>query len=161
MSWPLKMNTQLRRRIAAAWILIVTASTYGVALAQTPAGLKTVASPFGVAETMERIEAAAKARGLTIFAKIDHSGEAQKSGMTMKPTQLLVLGNPKGGTPAMNAAPSVAIDLPLKVLVAEGADGKTQVTLNDADFLRSRHKVPDDLAKPFGALLPLVEAALK
>lgn len=124
-------------------------------------GLITRASRFSVKETLQRIEEVATARGLTIFARIDHAGEASRAGQAMRPTQLLVLGNPKGGTPVMQAAPSAAIDLPLKVLVAERADGTTEVTINDSRWLADRHGVPSDLVKNVSALPGLLDAALQ
>lgn len=115
---------------------------------------------YYVAETVERIEATARARGLTIFARIDHGAEAQKAGLQMPPTQVVLLGNPKGGTPVMLAAPTSAIDLPLKVLVPQGADGKTVVCINDHRWLQARHAIGDDVAKPLAGLPALLAAAL-
>ena len=83
--------------------------------------------------------------GVTLFAIVDHSGEAKKAGLTMPPTKLLIFGNPKGGTPVMLTAPSSALDLPLKILVAEDTDGKVWVSYNSLDFLQHRHDVPADL----------------
>jgi uncharacterized protein (DUF302 family) len=125
------------------------------------AGLTTRASTYSVEETAAKIEATAKERGISVFAKIDHAGEAKKAGMQMPPTLLLIVGNPKAGTPMMLEKPSTAIDLPLKILVAQGADGKTAVTLNDPAFVRGRHGLSEDLAKPLGGAAALVEAALK
>ena len=124
-------------------------------------GLITRASRFSVKETLQRIEATATARGLTIFARIDHGGEAARAGLSMRATQLLVLGNPKGGTPVMQAAPSAAIDLPLKVLVAEKADGTTEVSINDGRWLAERHGLPSELVKNVSALPDLLDAALQ
>jgi uncharacterized protein (DUF302 family) len=134
--------------------------TVSVAQAQT-AGLTTRPSTYSVEETIAKIEATAKERGATVFAKIDHAAEAKKAGLQMPPTVLLIVGNPKAGTPMMLEKPSVAIDLPLKILVAQGADGKTVVTLNDAAFVRSRHGLSEDVAKPLGGMGGVVEAALK
>lgn len=144
-------------------LLGACASAPGVAGSAAPApgnGLVSRASTLSVAQTVEKIEAAAKARGLTVFAKIDHAAAAQSAGLSMPPTVLLVMGNPRGGTPGMLAAPSLAIDLPLKVLVASGADGKTTVSFNDGAYLKARHKVPDAAAMPLGAMGGLVDAAL-
>jgi uncharacterized protein (DUF302 family) len=129
-------------------------------MAKPADGLLTRASTLSVPQAVEKIEAVAKARGLTVFAKIDHAAAAQSAGLQMPPTVLLVMGNPRGGTPGMLAAPSLAIDLPLKVLVASGADGKTTVTFNDAAYLKARHQVPDAAAMPLGAMAGLVDAAL-
>lgn len=111
------------------------------------AGLVQVASRYSFDETLKRIEAAFAEKGLQVFAVIDHSGEAEKVGLKMRPTRVVIFGSPKAGTPLMVAAPSLAIDLPLKALVAEGAAGKVSVTYNDPQYLQERHGVPDDLIK--------------
>jgi uncharacterized protein (DUF302 family) len=144
-------------KIAAFSLFSLTAAA---AFAQA-SGLTSRPSALPVEETVAKIEATAKERGATVFAKIDHAGEAKKAGLQMPPTVLLIIGNPKAGTPMMLEKPSTAIDLPLKILVAQGADGKTTVTLNDAAFVRSRHGLSEDVAKPLGAMGGLVEAALK
>jgi uncharacterized protein (DUF302 family) len=123
-------------------------------------GLMSRPSSFDVPQTVEKIETTAKARGLTVFAKIDHAEAAKAAGLQMPPTVLLIVGNPKGGTPAMLAAPSLAIDLPLKILIAQGSDNKTVVTINDGPYLKERHKVPDEPAKALNALSALIDAAL-
>ena len=108
-------------------------------------GLITVASRYSVEETVQRLQAAFAAKGLQVFAVIDHSGEAKKVGLKMPATKVVIFGGPKAGTPLMVAAPSLAIDLPLKALVAEDADGKVSVTYNDPEYLRDRHGVPAEL----------------
>jgi uncharacterized protein (DUF302 family) len=90
----------------------------------TGKGITDKLSNYSVDETVNRLKAVLQSKGITLFALVDHSGEAQKVGMTMRPTKLLIFGSPKAGTPLMLAAPSVAIDLPLKILVAEDSDGK-------------------------------------
>jgi uncharacterized protein (DUF302 family) len=110
-------------------------------------GLIQVASRYSVEETVRRLEAAFTEKGLQVFAVIDHSGEAEKVGLKMRPTKVVIFGSPKGGTPLMVAAPSLAIDLPLKALVAEDAAGKVSVTYNDPEYLRDRHGVPGELIK--------------
>jgi uncharacterized protein (DUF302 family) len=110
-------------------------------------GLVQVASHYSVDETVKRLQGAFVEKGLQVFAVIDHSGEAEKVGLKMRPTKVLIFGSPKGGTPLMVAAPSVAIDLPLKALVAEDAEGKVSVTYNDPEYLKERHGVPADLIK--------------
>ena len=110
-------------------------------------GLVQVASPHSVNETVKRLEAILAQRGVQVFALIDHSGEAEKVGMKMRPTKLLIFGNPKGGTPLMVAAPTLAIDLPLKTLVSEDEGGKVWVTYNSPEYLQQRHGVPEDLIK--------------
>jgi uncharacterized protein (DUF302 family) len=110
-------------------------------------GLIQVASHYSVEETVGRLEATFVEKGMQIFALIDHSGEAEKVGLKMRPTKVVIFGSPKGGTPLMVAAPSLAIDLPLKALVAEDPDGKVSVTYNDPEYLRQRHGVPAELIK--------------
>src|SRR5262249_24505343 len=103
--------------------------------------------PYSVAETCERLTTALLAHGLEIFCTVNHSGAAEKAGMTMRPTQLVLFGNPKGGTPLMVAAPTLAIDLPLKALVWEDAEGTTWLSYNEAEYLQQRHGFPQDLVK--------------
>jgi uncharacterized protein (DUF302 family) len=110
-------------------------------------GLVQLSSRYSVDETMLRMEAAFAEKGLQIFTVIDHSGEAAKVGLQMRPTKVLIFGGPKSGTPLMVAAPSLAIDLPLKALVAEDAEGKVSVTYNDPQYLKQRHGVPEQLIK--------------
>ena len=110
-------------------------------------GLVQVSSHYSVEDTVRRLEAALAGKGLQVFAVIDHSGEAEKVGVKMRLTKLLIFGSPKAGTPPMVAAPSLAIDLPLKALVAEDAEGKVSVTYNDPQYLKERHGVPEELIK--------------
>ena len=106
-----------------------------------------ISQPTGhsVDATVEKLQTLLRAKGATLFAVIDHSGEAQKAGLSMPPTKLLIFGNPNGGTPLMLASPSVAIDLPLKILVAQGADGKVSISYNSPEYLQSRHTLPAEL----------------
>jgi uncharacterized protein (DUF302 family) len=124
-------------------------------------GLIQVASPYSVEETLKRLQSVLAERGVQVFALIDHSGEAQKVGMKMRPTKLLIFGNPKGGTPLMVAAPTLAIDLPLKALIAEGENGKTSVSYNSPEYLRDRHGVPEELVKNIAVVGALVAKAVE
>jgi uncharacterized protein (DUF302 family) len=108
-------------------------------------GLVDVPSTHSVDATVERLQKILDAKGVRLFALIDHSGEAARVGMTMRPTRLLIFGNPRAGTPLMLAAPSIAIDLPLKILVWEDADGKVWLTYNSLEYLQRRHGVPQEL----------------
>jgi uncharacterized protein (DUF302 family) len=108
-------------------------------------GIVTIPSNHSVDETVDRLKNLLQSKGVTLFAVIDHSGEAAKVGMKMPNTKLLIFGNPKGGTPLMLAAPSIAIDLPLKILVAEDARGKVWVSYNSPEYLKERHGLPQDL----------------
>ena len=116
-------------------------------------------SAHSVDETVNRLTAIIQSRGLTLFALVDHSGEAEKVGMTMPPTRLLIFGGPRGGTPLMLAAPSVAIDLPLKVLVRQDGDGQTWVSYNSPEYLRERHGFPAELLPNIAAVEVLADAA--
>jgi uncharacterized protein (DUF302 family) len=98
-----------------------------------------------VDETVERLKSILQAKGVTLFAIIDHSGEAEKAGMTMPPTKLLIFGNPKSGTPLMLAAPTSAIDLPLKILVWKDADENVWISYNSPTYLAKRHGLPPEL----------------
>jgi len=110
-------------------------------------GLVQVASRYSVDESVQRLQAAFAEKGLKVFAVVDHSGEAEKAGLKMRPTRVLIFGSPKAGTPLMVAAPSLAIDLPLKALIAEDAAGKVSVTYNSPEYLQERHGFPVDLIK--------------
>jgi uncharacterized protein (DUF302 family)/uncharacterized membrane protein YidH (DUF202 family) len=108
-------------------------------------GIINNASNHSVDETVEKLKGILQAKGVTLFALVDHSGEAEKVGMKMRPTKLLIFGNPKGGTPVMLATPSAAIDLPLKILVWEDAQGKVWASYNSPTYLQQRHGIPQDL----------------
>ena len=108
-------------------------------------GIVHTPSNHSVEQTVERLQGILQAKGVTLFALIDHSGEAEKIGMKMRPTKLLIFGNPKGGTPLMLAAPSSAIDLPLKILVWEDANEKVWISYNSLAYLKERHGLPDEL----------------
>jgi len=102
-------------------------------------GLTTIRSSHGPKDTMDRIEAAVKARGMNVFARIDHAAGATTAGLSLRPTEVLIFGNAKGGTPLMQAAQTIGIDLPLKALVWQDASGDTFVSYNDPAWLAHRH----------------------
>src|SRR5882762_9904189 len=110
-------------------------------------GIIDLPSPYSVPETLARLESILKEKGVTVFARIDHSGEAEKAGLTMRPTQLLIFGSPKSGTPVMIAAPSAAIDLPIKALAWEDESGKVWLSYNTPEYLQQRHGFTADLVK--------------
>jgi uncharacterized protein (DUF302 family) len=124
-------------------------------------GLIQVVSQDSVDETVRKLEGALVAKGMQVFAVIDHSGEAGKVGLKMRPTKVVIFGSPKGGTPLMVAAPSLAIDLPLKALVAEDEQGRVSVTYNDPAYLQERHGVPVELIKNLAGAGPLIEKAVE
>jgi uncharacterized protein (DUF302 family) len=112
-----------------------------------------------VDETVQKLKEILQAKGVMLFAVVDHSGEAAKAGLQMPNTKLLIFGNPKAGTPVMLAAPSIAIDLPLKILVAEDGGGKAWVSYNSAQYLQERHAVPAELMKNLAVIEALAHAA--
>jgi len=119
-------------------------------------GMVHLRSGRSVEETLRRVEALLTAKNLTVFARVDHSGEAEKVGLKMRATQLLIFGSPMAGTPVMVAAPTVAIDLPLKALAWEDAEGQVWLSYNSPEYLQQRHAIPRELVKNLagaGALL--------
>lgn len=119
----------------AAFVLVTSA-------ASAADGLIAAKSPYSAKETMDRLEGIVKQRGLTVFARIDHAAGATKVGKTLRPTEVLIFGNPQGGTPFMECAQSIGIDLPLKALVWEDASAQVWLGYNDPDYLAKRHDVP-------------------
>ena len=124
------------RLIAAVALAVLSFATHAAD------GLVTLRSPYAAKETMDRLEGVVKQRGLLIFARIDHAAGAVKVGKTLRPTELIIFGNPQGGTPFIECAQSVGIDLPLKALVWEDASGQVWLGYNDPAFLAKRHDVP-------------------
>jgi len=123
-------------------------------------GIISKRSKYSVSQTIERLEAAIRSKGIKLFARIDHSGEAESVGLKMAPTQLLIFGNPKAGTPLMLAAPEIAIDLPLKALAWQDDQGAVWVGYNDPRYLQQRFGLPDDLIKNLAGIEPLIEQAI-
>jgi len=124
-------------------------------------GLTHVPCPHSVAETLSKLQTLLQLRGLKIFAIVDHSGEAEKAGLRMNPTQLVIFGSPKSGTPLMVAAPTLAIDLPLKVLVWQDDAGKVWASYNSPDYRRERHSIPADLAANIAGVGAVVQKAVE
>jgi len=111
----------------------------------TVQGIISTPCNYSVDQTVEKLKGILQSKGVTLFALVDHSGEAEKDGLKMRPTKLLIFGSPKAGTPLMVAAPSLAIDLPLKILVWEDGQGKVWVTYNSTEYLKERHGLPQEL----------------
>jgi uncharacterized protein (DUF302 family) len=122
-------------------------------------GFTSKPSNHSVETTVEKLKAILQSKGVALFALVDHSGEAAKVGMQMRPTKLLIFGSPKAGTPLMQAAPSTAIDLPLKILVAEDSAGKTWVSYNSPAYLQQRHNFPPDLLQNIAVVEALAAKA--
>jgi uncharacterized protein (DUF302 family) len=124
-------------------------------------GIVDVASRYSVPETLARLQTVLKEKGMMVFALVDHSGEAEKAGLAMRPTQLLIFGSPKGGTPLMVAAPRLAIDLPLKALVWQDEAGQVWLSYNSPEYLQQRHGFPVDLMKNIAGVAGLVQKAVE
>jgi uncharacterized protein (DUF302 family) len=118
-------------------------------------GIVNQPSHHSVDETLAKLQAILQAKGVAVFALVDHSGEAAKVGMKMRPTKLLIFGNPKAGTPLMLAAPGIAIDLPLKILIWEDDQGKVWVSYNTPEYLAERHHLPPHLTENIGIVANL------
>jgi len=123
-------------------------------------GLTTIKSSHGPQETMNRLDAAVKAKGMTVFARIDHSAGASAVGLSLNPTEVLIFGNAKGGTPLMQSAQTIGIDLPLKALVWQDASGNTWLSYNDPAWLAKRHGL-DGTEAPIGNLTATLDAVAK
>jgi len=124
-------------------------------------GIVDVPSRYSVPETLARLQSILKEKGMTVFALVDHSGEAEKAGLTMRPTQLLIFGSPKGGTPLMVATPKLAIDLPLKALAWQDGQGQVWLSYNSPEYLQQRHGFPTDLLKNIAGIGTLIQTAVE
>ena len=122
-------------------------------------GIVTIVSRHSVDQTVDKLQELLRTKGIKLFALVDHSGEAEKVGTRMQPTKLLIFGNPKAGTPLMLASPSIAIDLPLKILIAEDAAGAVLISYNSPDYLRERHGLPHELVPNVAAIEALAASA--
>jgi uncharacterized protein (DUF302 family) len=126
--------------------------------ANTNSGIQNKRSNNSVDETVRRLERTLQARGVTVFAIVDHCGEAEKVSWKMRPTKVVIFGSPKAGTPLMLAAPSIAIDLPLKMLIWEDGEGKVWVSYNSLTYLQERHGVPTELLQNIAVVDSLATA---
>jgi uncharacterized protein (DUF302 family) len=124
-------------------------------------GIINLSSPHTVLETLARLEAVVQAKGISILAMIDHSGDAAKAGLQMEPTKLLIFGNAKAGTPIMLASPGAAIDLPLKALVWQDKDGKVWLSYNSPAYLEQRHNIPDNLLPNIAGIEAICAQAIR
>jgi uncharacterized protein (DUF302 family) len=127
---------------------------------KTGDGIISKPSKYSVPETLDRVDALLRAKGIKIFVRVDHSEEAERAGLKMPPTQLLIFGNPKGGTPVMLAAPTAAIDLPLKALAWQDGDGKVWLSYNDPEYLKKRYGLTDEQIKSIAGTGSLIEQAV-
>ena len=126
---------------------------------KSESGIVNISTHHSVEQTLEKLEAILHAKGVKLFALVDHSGEAENAGMRMRPTKLLIFGNPKAGTPLMLASPGVAIDLPLKILIWEDSEGKVWISYNSPAYLQARHGLPQDLVQNIAVVEELAAAA--
>ncbi|HUY80984.1 MAG TPA: DUF302 domain-containing protein [Acidobacteriaceae bacterium] len=124
-----------------------------------PNGIKTLLSHHPFEETIDRLQTLLIEKGITLFSLVDHAGEAREVGLTMPPTKLLIIGSPRAGTPLMLAAPSIALDLPLKILVAQQPDGSVQLSWNDPTWLRQRHNLPEEMQPVLSAVEAIAKQA--
>jgi uncharacterized protein (DUF302 family) len=125
----------------------------------TKKGIIDKPSNHSVDQTVENLKDILQSKGIKLFALVDHSGEAEKVGIKMRPTKLLIFGSPKAGTPLMLAAPSVAIDLPLKILVWQDDQGKVWVSFNSPEYLKERHRLPQDVLQNLSVIETLAMKA--
>jgi uncharacterized protein (DUF302 family) len=121
-------------------------------------GITSIPSHHSVDRAIDALTRILAAKSITLFALVDHSGEAAKAGMTMPPTKLLIFGSPRAGTPIMLAAPSAALDLPLKILVHQDNAGKVWITYNATSYLQHRHAIPDELLPNIAGIEPLARS---
>ena len=125
----------------------------------TESGVVDVASNHSVVETIDRLDSLVRSSGLLVFARIDFSGDATRAGLTMRPMQALVFGNPRAGTPLLVASPRSGLDLPLKALAWQDADGKVWVSFNDPEYVVRRHELEEDLAKNIAGARAIITKA--
>jgi uncharacterized protein (DUF302 family) len=142
-----------------ALLLGVSLLSSGALAVQKEEGIVKIPSRRSVDEAVDKLKTILQSKGVTLFALVDHSGEAENVGLKMPPTKLLIFGNPKGGTPLMLASPSVAIDLPLKILVAEDSQGKVWISYNSSEYLKERHGLPQNLLPNIAVVKTLAAAA--
>jgi uncharacterized protein (DUF302 family) len=151
----------LHELVKSLLCMSMTLAAVSPGTAQAGGNVVTKPSKYSVSETIDRIERAVTAKGMKIFARIDHGGEAKNVGLEMRPTQLLIFGNPKGGTALMVARPTAAIDLPMKALAWEDKDGKVWLTYNSPELLKDRHGVPEELTSKLDPVGKLLEQAVE
>jgi uncharacterized protein (DUF302 family) len=150
------------RRGIAALTAVLTMCSGAEVLAEDQSadmGITNVASKHAVGPSLDRLESILKAKGMTVFARIEHSAEAAKVGLSMRPTALLIFGNPRAGTPLMIASPSMALDLPLKVLAWEDEKGQVWLSYNSPTYLQRRHGLKEELLKNIAGISSLVQQA--
>ncbi len=141
--------------------LALACTNLPVVQAADPVGVVSRSSPYSVSDTLDRLETVLKTKGIKVFARIDHAAEARAVGLELRPMQLLIFGHPKAGTPLMQAAPTIGLDLPMKALAWQSETGDVRLTLNSADYLIGRHGLDEAWKKNLAAVSGLVDAALR
>jgi uncharacterized protein (DUF302 family) len=124
-------------------------------------GLIQLQSEHAFLDTVSRLESTVQSKGLTIFDRIHFNDDAQKAGLTMNPATLIIFGNPKAGTPLMQATPAIAIDFPLKILVSQDSEGKVWISYNSVEYLKERHNIPADLVKNIAGITMIAKSIAK
>jgi uncharacterized protein (DUF302 family) len=153
----LQVNPDVRLSVALKLAYAVDGLALGVPVMAAD-GLVTIQSSLGPAETMDRLAAGVRAKGLTVFARVDHAAGAKEVGLPLRPTEVLIFGNAKGGTPLMQANQTIGIDLPIKVLVWQDASGSTWISYNDPAWLAQRHGLGHDVDPAVKAMTGLLSA---
>jgi uncharacterized protein (DUF302 family) len=124
-------------------------------------GIVQVMSKSSFSDTFNRLESVVSSKGLTIFARIDFSGDAERAGLKMSPARMLIFGSPKAGTPLMVASPTLALDLPLKVLVSQDESGRVTLSYNSPEYLKERHNIPDDLLRNITGVAAIAQSVIQ
>src|SRR5262245_27703940 len=156
------MESSVMRGSKISKLISIVAGTFLLgAHAMAADGLTTIPSSYGPKETMDRLEAEIKAKGMTVFARIDHAAGAAEAGLSLRPTELLIFGNAKSGTPLMQATQSIGIDLPLKALVWQDASGKTWLSYNDPSWLAKRHGLGHEVQATVDGIATALDALAK
>lgn len=151
----------MRHPLAILLVALLPVAGPAVAAETAADGLVERASPYPVPETLDRLERVLGAKGVKVFARIDHSAQAKAVGLSLPPTQLLIFGNPKAGTPLMQARPEIGLDLPMKVLAWQDAQGQVHVVWNSPEYLIRRYGLDAAAGKALAPIGALVEGALK
>src|SRR5882724_946610 len=156
------MGSSVMRGSTISKLISIVAGTYLLgAYAMAADGLTTIASDYGPKETMDRLEAEIKAKGMTVFARVDHAAGAAQAGLSLRPTEVLIFGNAKAGTPLMQSNQTIGIDLPLKALVWQDASGVTWLSYNDPSWLAKRHGLGHEVEAAVSAMAAALNAITK
>ena len=156
-----EIRLHVRTGVALVFFFVALLGVDRMTNAQDNVGIVRIPSQYSVTETLDRLERLLKDRGIIVFARIDFSGDAARAGLTLKSEQMLIFGNPKAGTPLMQAAPASGIDLPLKALAWEDSEGRTWLAYNAPEYVLRRHQLASGFGSNLSAPIPILEAAAK